>query len=66
MYLSGPIVYIAASLSFLYISGWGWGILCSLVAIALSFVQRYFFRKFMEKLEHLKRVKAFVLEGTAE
>jgi hypothetical protein len=45
----------------------GWGILCSLIAIVPSFIGKYFFNKYATKLEHLERVKLFVMEDeTAE
>jgi hypothetical protein len=40
----------------------GWGILCSLFAIVPSFIGKYFFNKYVTKLENLERVKLFVME----
>lgn len=51
LYLASLLVYIAVSLSFLYPMNVGWGILCATFGVAVTFLQRFLFLRYYEKLE---------------
>jgi len=59
--LLGISCYIIASLSFIYITEWGYGLLLAISGLICYFVSRFLFQKTHKRWTHLNSIRKYMI-----
>jgi len=59
--LAGVACYLIASLSFIYVKEWGYGLLLALCGLICYFISRFLFLKTHKRWTHLNDIKKYMV-----